>query len=61
MQAFEPAEKIGILASISNENLPHISLITSIMANTSNQLTIGEFSKGLSKEYIKNNPKIGFL
>lgn len=61
MQAFEPAEKIGIVASINPEGLPHISLITSIMAAKPNQVTLGQFCKGLSKQNIQENPNVAFL
>ena len=61
MKAFEPAEKIGLVASISPDGLPHISLITSIMAPRPDQLTLGQFCKGLSKQYIRQNPRVAFL
>jgi hypothetical protein len=61
MKAFEPAEKIGLVATINPEGLPHISLITSIMAARPDQLTLGQFCKGLSKQYIRQNPRIAFL
>jgi hypothetical protein len=59
--AFEPAEKIGVVASINPQGLPHITLITSLRANGPTQITLGEFCKGHSKQYIQKNPKIGFL
>lgn len=61
IKAFEPAEKIGLLASINPEGLPHISLITSMMAAKPDQLTLGQFCKGLSKSYIQENPRVAFL
>ena len=61
MKAFRPAEKIGLVASIDPEGLPHVSLITSIMASTPDQITLGEFCRGLSKQYIQQNPKTAFL
>jgi hypothetical protein len=61
MKAFEPAEKVGLVASISPQGLPHISLITSIMAANPTQLTLGEFCKGMSKRYIQQNPNVAFL
>jgi hypothetical protein len=61
MKAFEPAEKIGLVACINPEGLPHISLITSIMAPKPDQLTLGQFCKGLSKQYIQKNRNISFL
>jgi hypothetical protein len=60
-EAFEPAEKIGIVASINPEGLPHITLITSLRANGPDRITLGEFCKGLSKQYIQQNPEIAFL
>jgi len=61
MKSFEPAEKIGLVACVNPEGLPHISLITSIMALKPDQITLGQFCKGLSKQYIQENPHIAFL
>ncbi|MBW1788656.1 MAG: pyridoxamine 5'-phosphate oxidase family protein, partial [Deltaproteobacteria bacterium] len=61
MKAFEPAEKIGIIACADPEGLPHVTLITSIMAPKPEQLTLGQFCEGLSKEYIQQNPQVAFL
>jgi len=59
--AFAPAEKIGLVASINPDGLPHITLITSIGAAGPKQVILGEFCKGNSKSHIQRNPKIGFL
>jgi hypothetical protein len=61
MKTFEPAEKIGIVASINPQGLPHVSLITSIMAPKPDQITLGQFCLGLSKQHIQQNPHIAFL
>lgn len=61
MEAFSPAEKIGLVASITPEGLPHITLLTSIRANGPKQVTLGEFCKGSSKSNIQKNPNIAFL
>lgn len=61
IKAFKPEEKIGLVASISPEGLPHISLITSIQAAGPATVTLGEFCKGNSKQYIQNRRNIGFL
>ena len=61
MKAFEPAEKIGLVASINPEGRPHISLITSIMAPRPDQITLGQFCEGSSKQYIQKNNYIAFL
>ncbi len=61
IKAFEPAEKVGIIACVNPDGLPHVSMITSIRAISATQLTLGEFCRGLSKEYIQKNPRIAFL
>jgi hypothetical protein len=61
MRLFEPAEKIGLVACVNPEGLPHISLITSMMAPKPDQVTLGQFCEGLSKQYIQQDPKIAFL
>ena len=60
MKAFAPAEKLGIIATVTPEGLPHMSLLTSVMAAKPNQITVGEFCQGKSKEYMQHNAKIGF-
>ncbi len=59
--AFAPAGKIGLVASVNPDGLPHITLITSIGAAGPKQVILGEFCKGNSKSHIQKNPKIGFL
>ena len=61
IEAFKPAEKIGLVATVNQEGLPHITLITSIMACGPDQITLGEFSKGKSKEHLQVNPHTAFL
>ncbi len=60
MKAFAPSEKVGIIATVTPEGLPHLSLLTSVMASTPTQLTIGEFSTGVSKAYLRQTRKTGF-
>ncbi len=61
IEAFSPNEKIGLVASVNPDGLPHITLITSLRAAGPQQITLGEFCKGLSKLYIQKNPHIAFL
>ena len=61
MNAFAPAEKIGLVACVNPAGLPHVTLITSIMAAKPDQLTLGQFCKGLSKQYIQENSQVAFL
>ena len=60
-KAFAPAEKIGLVACINPEGDIHVTLITSLMAAGPRQLTLGQFSTGLSKYYMQLNPNVGFL
>ena len=59
--ASQPAEKIGLVATVNPQGLPHISLITSLRALSATRLTLGEFCKGWSKAHLQENPKTGFL
>ncbi|MFH2040360.1 MAG: hypothetical protein ABIJ65_13095 [Chloroflexota bacterium] len=61
IQSTQPAMKIGLLASVTPQGLPHVTLISTLMACSPRQLSFGQFTEGLSKEYIFNNPKTGFL
>lgn len=61
MATFAPAEKIGLVATVNPQGLPHISLITSTRAAAPTQLVCGEFCKGLSKTYMQQNHRVGFL
>ena len=60
MEAFKPAMKVGILATVNDQGLPHLTLIASLMASGPRQVCWGQFVEGTSKEYIQRNPKVGF-
>lgn len=61
IRALEPTEKVALVATVNNEGLPHVSLLTSLQPLTPTTLVLGEFSRGLSKEYMQKNKNIGFL
>jgi hypothetical protein len=61
MSAFEESAKIGLVATVDPQGLPHVSLITSIQAKDPGQLMFGQFSEGLSKAHVKDNPRTAFL
>jgi hypothetical protein len=61
VEAFSPNEKIGMVASVNPDGMPHITLITSLRAAGPKQITLGEFCKGSSKSHIRKNPKTAFL
>jgi hypothetical protein len=53
--------KVGLLATITPEGLPHVTLLSSIMACSPSQLCFGQFTEGMSKGHILTNPKVGFI
>ena len=61
MKQFEPEAKVGLIATVNPEGLPHITLITALQAKTPTRLIWGQFSEGMSKEHVKSNPRTGFL
>ena len=56
-----PDSKIGLLVTRDDDGYPHITLMTSLQALGTNQVTFGRFSRGLSKKMIVKRPDIGFL
>lgn len=61
ISALAPNEKVALVATINPGGLPHITLITSLQALTPDTMILGEFSRGLSKDYMQKNNRIGFL
>src|SRR4030065_2038861 len=61
IQSTQPAMKIGLLATVTPTGLPHVTLISTLMACAPQQMAFGQFTEGLSKQHILNNPKTGFL
>ncbi|RLB36699.1 MAG: hypothetical protein DRH20_09240 [Deltaproteobacteria bacterium] len=58
---FEAEAKVGLLATVGPDSLPHVTLISSIRAKTPTRLMWGQFSEGRSKRHVKQNPRTGFL
>lgn len=61
IQSTKPELKIGLLATVTPEGLPHLTLISSLMACAPQQMCFGQFTEGMSKKHILTDPKIGFL
>jgi hypothetical protein len=61
IQSTRPELKIGLLATVTPEGLPHVTMISSLMACGPAQLSFGQFVEGTSKQNILINPKTGFL
>lgn len=61
MEAFKAEAKVGLLATVNPDGLPHVTLITSMQAKDPTRLVWGQFSEGASKVHVKQNPRTGFL
>ena len=61
IKAFEPTMKVGVLATVNDAGLPHLTLISSLQAASPTEVIWGQFTEGLSKRHIRCNPKAGFL
>lgn len=61
IEDLKPNEKLGIIGTVNDEGLPHISLITTIFAKSPDQIIMGEFSVGESKKNMRKTKKTGFL
>jgi len=61
IQDLLPTMKIGVLGTVTPEGLPHLTLITTLMASAPDQIVWGQFMEGTSKQFIHTNPKTGFL
>jgi hypothetical protein len=61
IHAFEPELKIGLLATINPQGLPHLTLLSTLKASGPNQVTFGQFTEGFSKQNILQNPKVAWL
>ena len=53
--------KIGILATVGEDGLPHMTLLSSLRASSPTRLTFGQFTEGFSKKNVGRNPRTGFL
>ncbi len=61
ISALSPTEKMAIVSVADPEARPHQSLLSSLMACGPRELVIGEFTRGLSKEYMRERPRVGFV
>jgi hypothetical protein len=61
LAAFAPSEKIALVATLNEAGEPHITLLTTLAGRGPDGLTIGEFTRGLSKAFMAARPQVGFL
>ncbi len=53
--------KVGVLATADENGYPHLTFLSSIQALGETGLTFGQFAAGLSKQFITERPRVGFL
>jgi hypothetical protein len=53
--------KVGILGTVNPDGLPHLTMVSTLQACSPTKLVWGQFTEGLSKGFIRENPKAGFL
>jgi hypothetical protein len=61
IDAFSPTMKIGLVATINPDGLPHLTLLASLQANSPTQMIWGQFTEGQSKKHVRQDPKVGWL
>lgn len=61
INAFEPTEKVALIATKNEQCEPHLSLLTTLQAYGPNRMIMGEFFAGLSKRYMQERPETAFL
>lgn len=58
---FAKTMKVGLVATVDENNDPHITILSTIMAKSHKQMMFGEFVTGMSKQQIEKNNNAGFL
>lgn len=58
---FKPMMKIGLLATITPEGHPHLTMLSTLMAADEKTMTWGQFTEGTSFHNVRENPKVGWL
>jgi hypothetical protein len=53
--------KVGLLATVTPEGLPHLTMLSTLRPYAPVGLVFGQFTEGRSKGYLRQNPKTGFL
>ena len=61
VEAFAPDAKVGLLATVTPEGTPHVTLITTLSGRVPDQLLWGQFCEGASKAHVRAEPRVGFL
>jgi len=57
----QPDIMMKLISTVDDKGWPHLTILTSNRAKSNNQIVLGEFCRGLSKEYIVKNKKVGAI
>jgi hypothetical protein len=60
-EALSPTGKVGLVATIDDKGNPHVTLITTMEPLGETELILGQFSHGLSKQYMQTRNNVAFL
>jgi hypothetical protein len=61
LKAFSVSMKVGIVATIDEDDSPHLTILSTLQGKDDKTLIFGKFVEGMSKENIVKRPKAGFL
>ncbi|MBU2488605.1 MAG: pyridoxamine 5'-phosphate oxidase family protein, partial [Proteobacteria bacterium] len=61
ISALAAETKVGLLATVNPQGLPHVTLITSLAGQDAGHVMWGQFSEGQSKKNVKENPNCAFF
>lgn len=61
LPVFEADGKVALLATVTPEGLPHVTLITAMQAKDDRHMIFGQFCEGRGKRHAQANPSVGFL
>src|SRR5512137_2190778 len=61
IQRTQPALKIGLLATVTPDGLPHVTMLSTLLACGPTRLAFGQFTEGMSKLHLRSNPRAGFM
>lgn len=61
LRSLEASIKVGLLATVTADGLPHLTLISTLKGSSPGQLVFGQFMEGRSKAHLLTNPKAGWL
>ena len=59
--ALSPEGKIAVVCTTDSEGRPHLSMLSSLLALSANQMALGEFCVGHSKSYMQDRREVGFF